>query len=135
MLKSRALILSGSNGDDESQAPRQTDTQTDHIQGRNLFLVIHLCRNTALLQQAPPPSSDSPAPFSHPGSPFSTSSPVILALYLPPPPPPPLASCLLSLPNLYPPPTSIHTRAHTHTYTHIHISHTPASCLTLINGD
>lgn len=45
MLKSRALILSDSNGDNESCAPcwcQQTDRQTDHTQGHNLSAVIHL---------------------------------------------------------------------------------------------
>lgn len=116
MLKSRALILSGSNGEDESWAPcwcQQADRQTDHTQCHNLFLVIHLFYCPLLI--------NSPRPFS--------SS--VLFGYLPLP----LLTLLLCLSFflslaalflLYSLPPTHHQRAHIHpTLPH----------LTLINGD
>lgn len=115
MLKSRAFILSGSNRDNESQALRQTGRP--HT-GPESFSCISFLPQYSPFAAGPSSFLCQPAPFFHPGSPFSTSSPVIPALYLPSPPPPTLSSCLLSLPNLYPPPTSNHMHAHKHTHTH-----------------
>lgn len=120
MLKSRALILSGSNGDDESRAPcwcQETERQTDHMLGQNLYVVFHF-----------PTSSVHHVAFLHLSSsswPSSSSFPhyswrhVPSSLFL---------ACFSStLCN----PTTTH-----HHYTHAHISTPlPLSRLTLINGD
>jgi len=125
MLKSRALILSGSNGDNESPAPcwcQQTDRRTEatHRAGTSPL-------NSSSTQATSSSSSTSPASFLHPLSssqpPSSTSSHISATSLLSP-----LPSCLVFLPLSVPHPPS----PHTHTY----VSNTlPLSHLTLINGD
>lgn len=119
MLKSRALILSGSNSDDESWAPcwcQHTDRQTDHMQGRDLSVIIPLfLRSTSFKLTPPHPLLATPPFFITPLRPPSSTSSACI----------PATSFLFHSPwlprfspTLYPPLTST---THTHT-------HPPHSC-------